>query len=243
MSNLLRAEALKLRTTRAPYALLLALLLMSALAAAAVVGADGLDEIEREIGVGDAAEVSSILAVMLGILLVTNEFRHGTITPTFLITPVREKVVAAKHVVGGIAGLVAGVAAAVVAFAIAVPWLAARDEPLDGGEVVLAALRLVGSFGLHALLGVAIGTLLRGQIAAIIATFAWFFVVEPLLWGLGELVDVDLMPYLPGSALDAIVSADDGELLAPGWGALLSVGYIALLTGVGTWLMVRRDAD
>ncbi len=244
MTALVSAELLKLRTIRAPYGLLLALLAISGLAVAGAVGADALDPGNAALEVAGAAEISAILAVLLGILIVTNEYRHGTVTPTFLTTPAREWVVAAKLAAAGLVGIAVGVLVSALAFAIAIPWQAARDEPLDGGDVLAAALRLVGAFALSALLGVAIGVLVRSQIGAIVGTFAWFLVLEPVIWGLTALLTDadDQQPYLPGSALDALVSSD-ADLL-PVHGAFpLELAYIALLVVAGTLLVVRRDAD
>ncbi len=242
MTGLVLSELLKLRTIRAPLGLALAVIVVSGLAVAATVGADALESSSRELDIADAAEVSSILAMILGILLVTNEYRHGTITPTFLVAPARERVLTAKLIAAGIAGVLIGCLAALVAFAIAIPWLATDGDSLGGGDTQVAVLRLVGSFAFAALIGVAVGTLIHSQIGAIVATFAWFLLMEPLVWGLGELVDWSLRPYLPGSALDALISTDDELLSAPS-GLLLSLAYVGALFAAGTLLTLRRDAD
>ena len=42
------------------------------------------------------AGTSLLFAALVGVLIATTEYRHGTITLTFLTAPVREKVLAAK---------------------------------------------------------------------------------------------------------------------------------------------------
>ncbi len=249
MTHLVASELLKLRTTRAPYGLVLAVLALSALTVVALIGSGSVDDDERAFSLADAAEASGILATVLGILLVTNEYRHGTITQTFLATPVRERVIAAKLVAGACAGLVVGALATVVALAIAVPWLAARDEPLDG-DLGRAVGALVVAFVLAALFGVAIGWAIHSQIAAIVGTFAWFLFVEPLVIGLSVLLErytavdaEDVARYLPGSVLDAIVSQGQDDVLAPRWALPLAVVYLAALVAVGVLVTLRRDAE
>lgn len=246
MNALLASELLKLRTIRAPYVLALALLALSGLAVAGAVGADVLEQRERGLSIADAAEASQILVLLLGVLLVTNEYRHGTVAPTFLVTPARELVLAAKIVVAALAGLAAGAGVAAVAGAVALPWLSARGEPLAlDGDLASAALRLVVVFVLSAALGVAIGASIRSQVGAIVGAFAWFLIAEPIVSGIGFVLtgfDHDPFgPYLPGGALDAIVSPGGAALGV--WAAVaLSLVYLAALTAVGTLVMLRRDA-
>ena len=239
------AELLKLRTIRAPYGLVLAVVAISGLAVAGSIGGDILDG-NRALGIADAAESASVFAALIGILVVTNEYRHGTITPTFLVTPIRERVIAAKLGAGAVAGAIAGLVVVVVVLAIAVPWLASRDEPLAyDGDLLLSMAKLVAAFTLASTLGVAAGTVIRSQIGAVATVFAWFLLVEPVLSVLASVAFGwdELGRYLPGAALDAVVSSEGDDLLAPHWGALLALGYIAALTAAGIALTLRRDAD
>ena len=244
MRGLVASELLKLRTTRATYGLLVAVFVFSGLAVAGAVGSDSLESGQAAIDVADAAEISGILALVLGIVIVTNEYRHGTATPTFLVTPARERVVAAKLIAAALAGLALGLAVAVLAYAIALPWQASRDEPLAAGDVTVAVLRLVAAFAFSTVLGVAIGAIVRSQIGAIAGTFAWLLVLGPLVSVLTQLVtDTDeRVRLLPGSALDALVSSDRSLLSSPSAFALV-IGYVAVLATAATILTVRRDAD
>ena len=46
------------------------------------------------------AGFATIFALLFGIVVVTAEFRHGTITPTFLVTAARTRVILSKGVAG-----------------------------------------------------------------------------------------------------------------------------------------------
>jgi len=131
--SLVRAEVLKLRTTRVFFGLCAATVAFTVLGVVAGVlsaGSSGNPPL------GSAASVRNIFgsggpaglfALVLGILAVTGELRHGTITQTFLVAPRRPRVVMAKLVAMIIAGVALGVLAAVVTTAVAWPWLAAKD--------------------------------------------------------------------------------------------------------------------
>ena len=249
MSALVGAELLKLRTTRAPFVLALAALALAAVAVSGTIGAGLLDEGQRALELAGAAAFSTFFATLLGILIVTNEYRHGTITQTLLVTPRRLRVVTAKLLVGTLGGLALGALGAVVTLAIALPWLSTRGHLLAvDGELAEALARLLVAFAVSGALGVALGALLRSQVWAIATVFVWFLIVEPLLTLAGYLVDRDrgdriVQPYLPGSALEAITSIDqDDVLLAWPLALLLSIGYVAVLAVLAAFLVTRRDA-
>ena len=243
--NLLAAELLKARTTRGPYLVVAAVLVIAGLAAAGVVGADALDADERAVSLMDSVESASLLASVLGVVLVTNEYRHGTVTATFLAEPRRERVLAAKLAAGGLAGLAIGVAAALLGMAIALPWLSSRGEslPVDG-ELLGAAARLVVAYGVAVAFGVAVGGLFHSQIGAVIGVFVWFLVVEPIVIGLTGLVtDFDDNPvarYLPGTVMDGIVSTG-GDAPRPALATALAIAYVAAIFAAGAAVTVRRD--
>jgi ABC-2 type transport system permease protein len=249
VTGLLASEALKVRSTRVPYVFAGILVLLSAGSAAIYVVSDSLDE-DAWLSLAQGANFGSILATILGILIVTNEYRHGTINSTFLVEPARERVLGTKLAVGLLAGAAFAVFALVAAVAVAAPWLAARGEslPLDG-TIVEATARLVASFALACGLGIGVGAIIQNQVGAIVTTFVWFFVVESVVGvvaalladGIGERDPVS--PYLPGSAMQAIVGfeqADDFLLSAPA-AALLTSAYVAALVLLGTLAMLRRD--
>ena len=97
--ELIRAELLKLRTTRMVYSLLGALLLIVAIATVAVIIDQSASELageEDQSGFFGTAATGIIFVLLLGVMIMSGEFRHGTITQTFLITPNRWKVLACE---------------------------------------------------------------------------------------------------------------------------------------------------
>ncbi len=244
MMRLLSAELLKLRTTRVPYVLAGVVVLLSGIAAATVVGTNEFGP-DRALDLVQAASLSGTVVMIIGILIVTNEYRHGTIATTFLAEPHRNRVLGAKLVLGAGAGAAYALIVVVVTAAVALPWLAARDDALAFDAQVPEAIgRLLVSFALSGALGVAIGAIFRTQVGAIVATFVWFLIAEHLLAILVALAagDVDdtasILRYLPGGAFGGIVGATE---LSGGAAIALAAAYVAALGVLGGLAIVRRD--
>ena len=130
MSGLLRSEWLKIRTTRTLLWYLLGLVVLVGITVAGQVTSAPTDILESERGFVDVLQASgwaTAFALLFGIIGVAGEYRHETITQTFLAAPVRERVIAAKLIVYAGAGLCVGLIALLVTFAMALPWLAAKD--------------------------------------------------------------------------------------------------------------------
>jgi ABC-type transport system involved in multi-copper enzyme maturation permease subunit len=242
--RLLSAELLKLRTTRVPYVLAGVVVLLSGIAAATVVGTNAFGT-DRALDLVQAASLSGTVVTIIGILIVTNEYRHGTIATTFLAEPHRIRVVGAKLLVGGLAGAAYAMVAVAVTAAVALPWLAARDDALAlDGQIPEAVGRLLVSFALSGALGVAVGAMFRSQVGAIVAVFVWFLIAEHLLAVLVALAagDVDdtaaILRYLPGGAFGGIVG---GTELRAGAAIALVAAYVVGLSAAGALVMARRD--
>ena len=71
------------------------------------------------------------------------------------------------------------------------------------------------------MLGVAIGTLIRNQVGAIVAVVAYAFVVDALLFASVPSVG----RYPPGKAGDALAGRGVEHLLAPGPGAAVLIAW------------------
>ena len=120
------------------------------------------DALESEEGFVDTLESATIavfLALLYGVVGIAGEYRHGTITPTFLATPIRERVLGAKLVVYAGAGLLLGAFALLLALAMALPWFAAKniDYFLADRDVALFVVGLLAAATLWGALGVAYG--------------------------------------------------------------------------------------
>ena len=247
MTDLVRSELLKVRTTRGWYVYLGVIVLLTGIA---VAGDTGSAEDERrpllefQLGLVDSAGIASLIGIILGITIVTTEFRHGTITPTVLGEPHRERVVAAKAVATGLLSLLFALLALAVVAAVAIPWLLALDVeiPLAESDIAIRAAQMLLLVLLWALMGVAIGVLVQSQVAALVGTLVWIFLVETLLIGVFGWLDLEgLQPYLPIQALDAVDGTGGEDILSYWPGVGVSLAWIAALGAAGTERLRRRD--
>ncbi len=246
MSALVRAELLKIRTIRSWWAYLIAIVLLVGVAVAGDTGsnANARGQVEFQIGLVESAGFAGLLALILGITAVTTEFRHGTVTPTFLAEPGRDRVLVSKAAAGVLTGLLFGALALLVVAAVALPWLSIVGDEIHLGDPDLGtrAAQTLAVSVLWALMGVAIGSVVHSQVAALVGTLVWVFLGETLLWGLFSLLDVDgAVSYLPFRALDG-ADGTGGEDVLGYWPAVaVSLGWIALLGAAGVWRTRRRD--
>jgi ABC-2 type transport system permease protein len=246
MIRLIRAELTKLATTRVVYGMAAAMATFAALtliAGIAYAGQDGSPSLSADSLPTIVAAPVTLLsgaALLLGILGMTTEFRHQTVTQTFLVTPDRGRVVAAKLVAYPLAGIALAVSILAFTAAVATGWLAAKGITptlLDVrlGRVLLGAVLAAGLCGL---LGVGVGALVRNQVAALVGVAVWVLLVEGLLMSL--LNAPSLGKWLPSAAAAALTNPGGAQLSRLA-GTLLLTGYALALALAGTRLVVRRD--
>jgi ABC-2 type transport system permease protein len=232
--RLLYAEALKVRTApRTLLGLVLGLLALTILGSLST--ADGGDPATIAPDILNVASISGVFTLILGILIVTWEYRHGTITQTYLATPRREWVLGAKYVVSLAAGAVVAALTVAVALISAAVWLSGLE--VGAGDWELAG-RVVAAAGLWGVFGTGLGAVVQSQVGAIVTAFVWFLVAEPLL----SLPLDDVADYFPGNALDRLFQTEtDGYPYGLWTAAGLVVGYSVLLALLGIASAVRRD--
>jgi ABC-2 type transport system permease protein len=247
VTALVRSELLKVRTVRSWWAYLIVIVLLAGLFTVAELGPDGqpLDSVEFQLSLLDAAGIAPLIAIILGITVVTGEFRHGTITPTSLVEPRRERVLAAKALTSGFVGAgFALLALAVIALVMGV-WLSLVDAEVHllEGEVLTRGSQVVLLTVLWALLGPSIGSVVHSQVAALVGTLVWIFLVElALLPGVLGLFDAEgAAAYLPFHALDAADGVGGDDLLSYWGGVAVALAWIAALGTAGLVRTRRRD--
>ena len=106
-----RAELLKVRSTRTTLGLvagMITLTLLIVVLSGLLTDADALSSERNQLNLFSTAGIALIFSGLAGVLLITSEYRHGTIRPTFLFTPRRSRVLAAKLTAGLLTGLVFG---------------------------------------------------------------------------------------------------------------------------------------
>ena len=245
MRRLVAAELLKLRTTRTSWILTAAAL---GLIAAFHLLNFALKEIRPGDDVAGELQLTGIvvtLTMVLGIVGIAGEHRHGTIRVTLLVTPRRGRVLAAKAIADALVGGLLGALAAGLTALVVLPWLAATDTPAGLSDARIAAM-LAGFVPLAAgaaVLGLALGAIVRNQAGAIAVALVWTALVDGLL---ATAVDA-YAPYSLAGASDAVTSmpasAAGGGVLAPWAGGLLLAAYAAALLAAGATLMSRRDVE
>jgi len=247
VKGLLRAELLKITSTRLALGMLAGAgvyVVVNVVALVFAAGQPGVPKLTDLATVRDvyaSAGAASPIVLVAGILGMTTEYRFMTVTPTFLVTPRRGRVLAAKLAVYAGFGLLIGVVCAGVSAAVATALLGLKPHAAIAGSTVvqISGGTLLG-YALFAVLGVSVGALVRSQVAAIIGGLLWTLVVEGLL--------VAFLPavgrWLPGGALHATLqaSAFNGGRLLPAWAAsVVLLGYAVVLAVLATRTTMRAD--
>jgi len=239
-----RSELLKIRSTRTTLGLLLtmiALVLLFALLGGLLTKASGLDEAGEQrdqLGIGG---IATIFAALAGVLVVTSEYRFGTIRPTFVFTPRRWRVVGAKLVASIAAGLVLAAVAIGLTWLIGVAIFAGRGISLevDTGDVLLIVLGGFVASALWGAIGAGLGAILHNQVASVIALLVWVFVLENVLFGLVPSVG----RFGPSHAGDALAGMTGDHLLPAAAGGGILLAWAVLLGAAGLVLTARRDVS
>ena len=246
MIDLVRAELLKIRTTRGWYVYLGLIVLLVGLGVSGDIGTaenPARSTVEYQRGLFEGAGFSLLLALILAITVVTSEFRHGTITPTLLVTPRRELVVVAKAIATVLVSIGFALLALLTLVIVGSIWLAAvgAENRLAEPDVLEAAGELLLAAPIWALAGIGVGVLVQSQVAALVGALIWIFLGETIIVAVLDLLDVGgLSDYLPFQALDA---ADGTNVdLLPYWTAVgVSLAWALVLGAAGTERLRRRD--
>lgn len=243
MIRQLRSEALKMLTTRTVAALLLAAAAVTLLGTVV----EGLSRTLQELSTEHAqramfsAPGSSVVlfATLAGLITITSEFRYGTIRPTLLFEPRRRIVLAAKLAAAALAGTVFAVICVVLCWGAGLAILAARNVHLEltGSRTLALMLGPVAAGALGAMLGVAIGTLIRNQIGAIVVVAAYAFTIDAVLFAAVPSAG----RYLPGKASDALAGLPTEHLLTPGLGAAVYAAWTLAFIATATLRNDRSD--
>lgn len=239
-----RAELLKIRSTRTTIGLILgmlALILLFTLLTGLLTNPPGLmgKENQRELlSLGSLAGVFSALA---GVLLVTSEYRYGTIRPTVLFNPARSHVLTSKVIAGALAGLAFGIIGEALGWLIGWVVLDGRGITivLSSGDILLLAVGGLAGVALWGAIGAGIGAIVRNQVGGVITLLAWGFVVDNLLFGLVPSVG----RFTPTRASDALMGLKTQHLLSPVAGAVTLIAWAAVLAVIGIALTAQRDIN
>ena len=249
MSGLLRSELLKQRTTRtslwlpawmAGLILLVVLLHVFSLSFEQIASSDGQLKV-----VGWGTSIGALFASLLGAMSITAEIRHGTIRPTFLATPRRARVIAAKLRACAITGAAVGLFAQALSAGVEAAGLAVRGIHIElgAGDYVQLLAGGAGAAAMFAAIGVGVGALIRSQVGAVVGLCVWVLLIETTLIGNAPSAG----RFAPGASAGAIAGAvqtqSASKLLAPALGVLLLAGYAVAAATAGAIATTSRDVD
>jgi ABC-2 type transport system permease protein len=239
LTALLRGELIKVRTTRTALAFGVAsVLLVVAYVLVSVLAGDPTTVSEKR----DALNVGGVLSVPLlifGIVGATGEYRHRTIAPAVLIAPDRVSLTLARVLAYVLTALAVGAAMVVVALALGLPLLSSQLGPdlagkdytrVISGGLIVASLTVV--------LGVGVGVLIRNQVAGVVGSLIWLFILSPLL----GLIDENLPNYttLPAAG---VAGGTEGDGLSWGGAVAVLVVWALVFNVLGLIAEKRRDID
>jgi hypothetical protein len=212
VSRLVGGELIKLRTTRTALGFTAAVVLLTlAIVLLTILAGDPKTIADKRSALAVGSSISALLLVF-GVVGAGAEYRHRTLAPALLVAPGRGRLLAARVIAYGLAGLIIGMVMTVVALAIGVPLLAGQPGPdLAAGDYLRACGGGLVAIVLSTMLGVGVGTLVGSQVPAVIGTMIWLFILEPL----SGLID-HIVKYTVGQTATSLGGDTGGDVLA--WG-------------------------
>jgi len=240
---LLRAELIKLRTTRTFVVLTAAALAISLLVVVltTTIQDEWTEDDARDLFTSD---FTGLFILLLGVMGMAGEWRPRTITSTVLAAPRRLRLLSAKTISYAVAGIAISLIVTVAIMAIGTLILSARDLPTAGlGDLAdvlwrnLVVAAYLGAFG------VCIGGLIRNQIVAIVGLLLLMFAIEPAVIGLAPEVG-KFGPTL--AAPNGFIGLEDvfgegDEQLTPAVALLVMIGWVGLAFTAAAARLERRD--
>ncbi len=195
--------------------------------------------------------VGYLLLLTIGVMQIGAEYRHKTITSTFLSIPRRGRAMLAKVIALMVLGVIYGLISLAGSVSVGAVTLMVRGEDAFPSAEIARTLALsLLVLGLWALIGLGLGILIPNQVAALIIGIGVAWIVEPLagfLLNFWEFGREYIAPYLPGQATNSIVqgvaTAPDQVQLDWWVAALVLAAWAALLSGIGILRALRQDVS
>jgi ABC-2 type transport system permease protein len=280
--RLIRAEIMKIRTTNTWWILLIGMVLVTALAltfdglghhfqlyppnqgANGGPGPEAQAEAAQAHSAAGLAKIAAdmmtagqffglLLAMIIGILVVTNEFFHQTATTTFMTNPHRTTVILAKAVAALLFGALFWLVATVIDLVVTPIYLSSQHVSVSVFQwtVIQSVLLNLAAFVLWAIFGLGLGTLLRSQIGSVITGLILYLIGAAAIAIIFQLIH-NLYPHnwvvsaeviAPAIASSIMITPGQAfEHAPPQWvGAVVMIGYAVVSGLIGISLTRRRD--
>jgi|Tabmets5t2r1_1033131.scaffolds.fasta_scaffold01462_5 ABC-2 type transport system permease protein len=230
MTTLIRGELIKAITTRTifAYAAMAVVLAVGQVLASLLPGwGDLMSQDDKKEALGGLP----LLVLLLAIVGAAGEYRHRTAAPAALVAA-RDagRLLVARAGAYAVAGAAVAALATVITLAVGLPLLADRPGPVvSAGDVALIAGGSLVAAALLAVFGVALGALVRNQVAAVTGTLIVIFVVLPLVQALsGTILDVTPFGAAQGVAGAGLTTLSTGAAAV----VLVSWTLVALVAAV-----------
>jgi hypothetical protein len=230
MTTLIRGELIKAITTRTifAYAAMAVVLAVGQVLASLLPGwGDLMSQDDKKEALGGLP----LLVLLLAIVGAAGEYRHRTAAPAALVAG-RDagRLLVARAGAYAVAGAAVAALATVITLAVGLPLLANRPGPVvSAGDVALIAGGSLVAAALLAVFGVALGALVRNQVAAVTGTLIVIFVVLPLVQALsGTILDVTPFGAAQGVAGAGLTTLSTGAAAV----VLVSWTLVALVAAV-----------
>jgi ABC-2 type transport system permease protein len=193
-----------------------------------------------------------LFVMLIGIVLITSEFQHQTVTTTFLTTPHRTAVILAKLAVAALTGAFFWLVTTAINIPATMIFLSTQDVSNHLGDwpVTRAILLNLLAYLLWGILGVGFGVLIRSQIGATV-TAVLLYVLGTVAVGiiftlLAELLDwdwvQDVQYALPSIASGLMVAGRNIPGQPEFWvGAVVLVVWAVVTGTIGTLITRTRD--
>ncbi|MEU4741706.1 ABC transporter permease [Actinosynnema sp. NPDC023658] len=255
MIDVLNSEWLKLRSVRSTTAVLLAIAvtLLAGALVAYLMTADwdtSPPDVRQRFEAADpglmVVPVTQFCLGVLGALAITSEYGSGMIRTALVSVPQRRAYLLAKVVVVTGVSLVVAAVATLLAYQAGELITGDRPEPISAygsfSDAAPTLLADVASMVLVALLGLALGFLLRSTAGALVSVCALLFVLPPVTFLIpqpwGERVYSVMLPVLAPQLSGQVAD----PMLSP-WGAgAVMVAYLVVALGGALIALLRHDA-
>jgi ABC-type transport system involved in multi-copper enzyme maturation permease subunit len=196
----------------------------------------------------------TFLAPVLGVLCITTEYRHKTITSTLVLTPRRGRVLVSKVLVVALWCAAMVVVSLIAVAAIGFPWNNALGGTVSQltNQIGATVPGLFGAAILLGLFGLGFGTLVKNQVAGMLFTIGFTFILEPLLVALAHGVihyDLNWLPSESAQALAGSLARNafnssqnvNSHLLTWWGGGLVTLAWGLIPLALGYFTTVRKD--
>ncbi|MFH9493863.1 ABC transporter permease subunit [Streptomyces globisporus] len=241
-SQALAYEWIKFRSVRSTVWTTVATALLPVLGAVFVATTGSLQSDDTVLGGSlTLSVVAQMLAAVVGALVMTGEYSSGTIRTTFAARPRRSTVLAAK------AALVAGVMYVLALASCTLACLLGDALLPEGryaqGDPLPALFGIAASFAVAAVLGLAVGTLVRHSAGAVTTVIG--LLLLPSLFGplFGD-AERWIAGLSPTAALEKLIQTSDAAADTVGslgpWPSLLLVAAYTTALALGALVLLRR---